>query len=365
MHLETLWPPLDTIRQALQGTADDAPFQQWDRSAVDDTPHDPTAAARLDPMLADLIQRRQRARALGLDHQPWQAGWIVSVVDGSGHRLHALLDRRLRAEGVWRGWLAVAETAWAGASDVLLEPADDPFDPAAGVIQTWNPVRLREPAGRGTCMVLGRLGTARLDAVRSVAAEHESGPAWDIPSQPGTIALRTTAGGHAVLTGTPLAAQDDPRQPYRELFAERARAFSAETDAQPRSQSRREQPAARDRDSAPWWSAIRRWFASDWLVRPAFAVLCVFVIGRVLLPAAGNWDDEVRFRSTATGEPTITVRWQPGVDADSALELLAHVEGRVLAPTPDGSGWLIEVDDAAQAQQLLEHSPLVREALLP
>ena len=67
----------------------------------------------------------------------------------------------------WLGWLVAAETDYATDRDVLLEPVDEPFDPLAGMVQTWNPLAVDIRQGS---RVLAQLSKNRLAAIREVAS---------------------------------------------------------------------------------------------------------------------------------------------------------------------------------------------------
>jgi hypothetical protein len=73
--------------------------------------------------------------------------------------------------------------------------------------------------------VVGQLSPARLQAVRSLAADFavtEAPP--DIAPWPGRVASRTTSPGLRVTTGSPLADDTDDRHSYQELYFEAAEA---------------------------------------------------------------------------------------------------------------------------------------------
>jgi hypothetical protein len=82
--------------------------------------------------------------------------------------LCVLLDAPAEVPAVWHGWLLSAETDYAGWWDFVLQEQDAPFDPEAGMVQLWNPVRLYLPMA---ARVVGELSPARLQAVRTMAAD--------------------------------------------------------------------------------------------------------------------------------------------------------------------------------------------------
>jgi len=144
--------------------------------------------------------------------------------------------------GIWSGWLMSWETDYATDRDVLLEAADEPYDPLAAMVQTWNPVNIYLPA---TSAVLGELTADRLAAIREVAAG--AAPAANEPARPGRWVQCATAGGRLVLTGTPLAAGADPRQCYRNLYTQAAARYISAA-VKPASTAGTPQP--------PWWQRV-------------------------------------------------------------------------------------------------------------
>lgn len=361
-----LWPPIDEVRRALgfaverkrDDLAEDAPG--WANSVLSsDLPASSTADA-----LRSLAETRA-ALAARPPAEHWQPGDIVAVTGPGGLTLGVVLDdaqQKASASGTpsWRGWLAVAETDWAGAGDVLLEPGDEPFDPAAGVVQTWNRVRLREC---GAVPLMGQLSAARLASLRAVQDEgaDSTEKGSSIAPRPGHIGLRSV-NGFTVLTGTPLGS-NDPRASYRALYQEAARqlaplAATERTGAVP---------------AAPWHRRIARWLNPSGTGRLALAgagalVLALAVRGLYpALPPSAPTDDEVLFRSPADPGATFTlsVRWRDGADADAIAHLLRSFGGTVVG-SPNAAGrWQLQVPDLTVAQRTLLASPLVAEVVGP
>jgi hypothetical protein len=200
----SLWPPLKQIEAALLSGGFEYSFGSSPTSAQGVL--DPQGQAGADAEAANALASQESTTSLVQQEEcTWAAGEIVHIVD-SGVRASILLDHRIQDQR-WLGWVAASETSWASAFDVLLEPQDEPFDPMAGVIQTWNPVEVEwKPSVRHD--VLAQLSTERMNSIRAVAKEATSGLLLNIPAQPGVIALRTAASAYMVLTGTPLGARD-------------------------------------------------------------------------------------------------------------------------------------------------------------
>jgi hypothetical protein len=186
---------------------------------------DGATAPAMPAWLRERIEQRCRARDAGFPSQPapGQIRAIEQVVGPNGpldwdlpRPLAVCLDGPYpERRDIWYGWLVSPETDYATYWDVLLEEADGPRDPLAGMIQLWNPVYCYLPS---TGRVLAQLSSERLAAVRAVAAEFLSGEAPAIASRPGYIAVRQTLGRHSVTTGTPLSNESDPRWHYRTLY---------------------------------------------------------------------------------------------------------------------------------------------------
>lgn len=357
-----LWPPLSFIRSAFErGAPDPAPDQ------VVALPGAAGAAAAAPPRgpLEDLLlpltelARRREAVARRAFPARWAPGRLLSVVH-DGRLLGVLLDRRIDGER-WQGWMAAGEADWAGAFDVLLEPGDEPFEPLFGVVQAWNPVTLT-PAPQLCARVLGELSATRLAAVRAVHDEWAAQQPPAIAPAPGQIALRTVGGVFSVLSGTPLGA-DDPRMDYQALYRDAAahlgaapQAAAAEPHGAPGS--------ARTALAGGWGARLRGWFAADWLVRPAFAVLALVVAvqGTGLLHRS-NDEEGVRFRSVpvapAPAPAELAVQWKPGVGLDAAAGALRAASAE-FAGGPDAVGvWRVKAADPEAARAALQASPLV------
>lgn len=119
----------------------------------------------------------------------------------------------------WSGWIAAPEVDYAGFFDVLLEADDVPFDPQAGMVQTWNPTNLLVPPN---APLLALLSPERLKALKAVSSEAASNNTQGYPSAPGRVGLRKTSTFQSVLTGTPLGGNNDPRHRYQAMYRELA-----------------------------------------------------------------------------------------------------------------------------------------------
>ena len=372
MHTD-LWPPLSVIRSAFEGTVPAAPGAPG-REAVVAMPgiasrsaaEPPRAVLDLVLPLSELARRREAVAQRAFNAR-WAPGRLISVVV-EGRLLGVLLDRCIHGQ-LWQGWMAAGEADWAGAYDVLLEPDDEPFEPAFGLIQAWNVLTL-EPSPQLCARVLGEVSATRLAAIRAVHDEWAAQAPLAIAPEPGRIALRTVGGVFPVLCGTPLR-DEDPRAEYQAIYRDAASQLA--TALQPGSSTTSVAPGAlgavpKPRPERGWWGSIRRWFGAEGWVRPAFAVLAlVVVVQNVGLPGRRDAEnDEVRFRGVPTvpeaAPANLVVRWKEGVRIDEADRLLQAVQAEVVGGPGPNSVWRLRAADPVGGLAVLAASPLVESA---
>lgn len=209
-----------------------ADLERAESEEDDEIPGEAIEVPPMPPKLRALIRRRVAARNAAFDPIP-QAGQIVRIDAVRGpdglletidlpQPLAVLLAEPTAIDRVWSGWLVATETDYAGPDDVLLGPEDEPCDPLARTIQTWNPVRVYLPS---VSRVLAQLTPERLAAVRALAATRTAPTASAAdPARPGRVVSRQ-AGSYSVLTGAPLGDDDDPRRAYRNLYARAVQTF--------------------------------------------------------------------------------------------------------------------------------------------
>jgi hypothetical protein len=372
MHTD-LWPPLSVIRSAFEGTVSTVPSALGGEAVVAmpgavarTVAEPPWAVLDLVLPLSELARRREAVAQRAFNAR-WAPGRLISVVV-EGRLIGVLLDRCIHGQ-LWQGWMAAGEADWAGAYDVLLEPDDEPFEPAFGLIQAWNVLTL-EPSPQLCARVLGEVSATRLAAIRAVHDEWAAQVPLAIAPEPGRIALRTVGGVFSVLCGTPLC-EEDPRAEYQAIYRDAASQLS--TALQPGSSSSSVAPTApratpQPRPEGGWWGSIRRWFGAEGWVRPAFAVLAlVVVVQNVGLPGGRPAEDEeVRFRAVpaapAAAPANLVVRWKDGVRIDEAGRLLQSIPAEVVGAPGIQGAWRLRVSDPVQAQAVLAASPLVQSA---
>ena len=230
-HGETSSAIADAVRRSPE-------WEEYQSDIQDDRTAKPDEKTRYPPptipdQIRDLIRRRVAAASLASLPLP-AAGQIIAIDKIVTPRpaeldaimmvpLHVLLDEPGEAPAVWHGWLVSAETDYASWWDFVLQEQDAPFDPEAAMVQLWNPVRLYLPMAT---RVVGRLAPARLQAVRSLAADFavSEAPA-DVVVWPGRAASRATSAGLRVTTGSPLGDERDARHRYQQLYFEAAEAI--------------------------------------------------------------------------------------------------------------------------------------------
>lgn len=377
-----LWPPLSVIRNAFETGGAAVPDASAPEAAAGvatvampgtTPPATPQAAPAAAPALQDLLlpltelaRRREAVAQRGFTAR-WAPGRLLSVLH-EGRLLGVLLDRCIHGD-LWQGWMAAGEADWASAFDVLLEPDDEPFEPAFGLIQAWNVLTL-EPGPQLCARVLGEVSATRLAAIRAVHDEWAAQKALPIAPEPGRIALRTVGGVFSVLSGTPLGVRD-PRADYQALYRTVGLQLgSALTPASGAAPAAPVSPRARpqERPEGGWWGSIRRWFGTDGWMRPAFAVLALWVVVQNvgLLSGRGSEEDEVRFRNVPTApaaaQANLVVRWKDGVRVDEADRLLRTMSAEVVGGPGTNGVWRLRVDDPVGGLSMLAASPLVESA---
>jgi len=224
--------------------------------------------------LTELIEQRHAVRTATYSPGP-AAGQGVVVAhtlrevdsDAEGPRpLVVLLNEPAPEPNVWHGWVAAPEASYAGFWDFLLqEAADHPFDPAAAMVQVWNPVYVRFDAAP---IVVAELKPKRLAALRALAHEFSRGlsaPARVAP-RPGAVWQRLVS-EHQVFTGTPFGDADDPRWEYQEIYLRAAEIVRAQLSA---AHSEPESPVAHLARRIREWAATsgQSWTPVDVVAEP-------------------------------------------------------------------------------------------------
>jgi hypothetical protein len=209
--MRSLWPSIEAIQSNLQAAAI-TPLHFPDKDDIAAVEHADTTCDDMPAFLRDKIRKRVSSRMAQFDTQPGAGQiWRFDGKQDNAAPLCVLLDHP-QDEYCWQGWLAAAETDYATDRDVLLEPRDEPFDPLAGMVQTWNRVTVDIRKGS---LVLAQLDEHRLAAIREVAnGQCESGGG----ARPGFIAPLKTNCGATVLAGTRITHPEDPRRRYQSLY---------------------------------------------------------------------------------------------------------------------------------------------------
>ena len=270
-----------------------------------------------------------------------------------GHALTCLLDEP-EQKNRWRCFVVSPECDWAGRYDVLLEPEDEPFHPICGMVQAWHQVLL-EPDSQAR--ILGELSAQRMAAIRAVRDEYHhslsaTGPAALSVPRPGMIALRAL-GTHTVLTGSALAA-NDPRRHYQALYRDHVRSLMQAQKVVLASPA----PTVKTLSSFGWIKKVHDWFSADWLIRPAFALLCLSFAVQLLMPENTPPDSDIRFRGAAHGN-TLTVYWRQEASSRAITQVL-HETGASIVHGPNARrGYILQSADAARLSAKLQASGLV------
>lgn len=222
-----LYPPLHQLRSDLFG--EEAPALGGDGrqdTTLDDV--DDAAGAVMPAHLFELVRLRNAVRAA---HPPMRpaAGQVrrldrIPGPDGRllGRSCAVLLRASLNGKR-WSGWIVAQEVDYAGERDLVLQDSDGLIAPEAGMVQTWNPVELTL---HGDEPILGQLGPTSLGAVMLLADAMPSGDAFVAP-RPGRLGAWNIAPELAIVSGTPLGPNDDPRHEYQLLYQRLAQELGA------------------------------------------------------------------------------------------------------------------------------------------
>jgi hypothetical protein len=276
--MRELWPPLSLIEERLSRTDGTSVAQAASKGALTTATDDHVRSPEtLSALVGERIRQIDAARLLRVDQL--RPGLIV-LVDTAAICLNRPTGT---TEASWAGWIAAPDTEYATAADVLLEPDDEPFDPFAAMVQTWNPVKISLPKNP---RVLAMLTTARLDILRAVAAEEGRSTQEDA-AHPGFVFLRGTDSGQPVLTGTPLGGQDDPRHAYQNLYLE----FVSTLRSAPAAQA----------DGASFWQRIGDWIGHH---RPqAYGMAVTAIVAGVVVGLLRETDSDSSSRAVVAQAP--------------------------------------------------------------
>jgi hypothetical protein len=364
-----LWPPIEEIEAALTRT----PALAELASETDLLPEDAPEVANTSPMpdlIADAIRRRVAANQLPASAPA--AGLVVALdairqPDGREvrrltRRVAFVLDAPTDLPNVWRGWLAGPETDYASLSDLLLQPEDEPFDPLAGIIQTWNSTQAWLP---DEVEPLCRLSAERLADVRFLAAEADR-PAYIGKPTPGRMLVRVLPNGRQLLTGSPLGSSDDPRWAYRALYRNlAAELLGARANEMPTSTSK---PAVRQTTGKGW--AAR--FAKPQLAMAAMVMLAISAVANMVLLQQRDQlsEDYAQYRSAGGPTkkvPSLEVRFREHATEKDIRALLLDIRGEFVG----GPGQLgiyrigLAEGNLEEATRILRASLLVESVRIP
>ncbi|MDA8416722.1 MAG: hypothetical protein M0Z78_06615 [Betaproteobacteria bacterium] len=314
--MRSLWPPMEVIANKLQGGTD-YPVHFLDGEEFAGTTE--TGNAEMPQFIRDKVRMRVASRMAQFDALPI-AGQIWRF-DGNQNNvapLCVLLDRP-QDEYHWQGWLVSPETDYATYQDVLLEPRDEPFDPLASMVQTWNSVTVDIRKGS---RILAQLVAGRMDAIREVASGHcdKGGGA-----RPGFVAPLMTQSGATVLAGTRIVHVDDPRRSYQELCRSTARSLQNQ-----------EGRASEEGSSVP---SRRLWIQVGWSLAASIMLAQTAIIANLMRgePEKVMPKQATEFRSAPKIHPRyayLDVNFKPDAREIDIRKLLTRIKAIVV----DGPG---------------------------
>lgn len=225
--IRPLWPAFTLIKEefsdflGLDMEQDDEVEELFETSEFDDVDFvdmavDDGEQVPVPIIVQELSRRRVAARGLQKDSIPKTGKiFLINQANGASISIGVMLLDKL-AGHIWSGFVVAPDTDYAGSWDVLLEQGtDEPFDPLAGMVQTWNCVRVDV---QQIDRVIAQLNDERVQAIRAVRNEYTSGE-HNVAREcvhPGKVALRVV-NDFDVLTGSYLG-EADPRKEYRKLY---------------------------------------------------------------------------------------------------------------------------------------------------
>lgn len=316
----------EKIAQAVKASPEWADYHASEESTktedadIEAQPHDPPEHIK------ELIRRRVAASRMRFSPSPKsgqvvevrkvvtpteseQLDWVIQAP------LYVLLDRPGETSELWQGWLVSADTDYASTWDFVLQEQDAPFDPEAGMVQVWNPVRLYLPmAGR----VVAELQPERLNAVRAMAADFLLSDEPQDDPWPGRVSVRETSTALKVATGSPIGGTDDPRHRYQNMYH-----YAAEAVREPANLALAKagvfEWVPEKEDNGSLVEAVKRWIKGlvEWIRDmpssmtttwgPALAFALVLMIGiAMMVPMHENPVDEAStFRGSGDSQVVI------------------------------------------------------------
>lgn len=325
--MKKLWPSIEVIETNLFGASAD--IQAFPGKEVNTGTEADTGTETIPEMPAFLrhkIHQRVSSREANFDTTP--APGQVWRFDGTPEActpLCVLLDKPAES-GQWQGYAVAPETDYATDRDVLLEPQDEPFDPLAGMVQTWNPVTV--DIGKAS-RVLAQLTEARLDAIREVAqGQYENAG----NARPGYVAPLKTRSGATVLAGTPATHPEDPRRQYQTLYRKAVQRPGILTHTQPRQHS----------NVISFLNRQRIWRNVGWSLAASIVLAQAAIIANLMRAQPGTSVEEQINRASeyrATPQPAVDhayleVYFKPDAKEVDIRKLLTRLDATIV----DGPG---------------------------
>lgn len=354
--MKTLSPPLSTISASLSGDSTrehadlaDAPetVELADVAPLDWQAIPVTEAVR------SSIASHVAARDIPRNVAPQQGDIVlVSRIGDGGDKssrdlgavVGVLLNERVGADA-WQGFIVAGEIEYVGEFDVLIEEGDEPVDPAACFIQTWNPVSVWPEA---RVRRLGRVSASRLMAVIEVSHESIHGKAQGaLPMSLTRIGMRQLASGASVVAGTSVGGRADPRREYQSLYRALAIELTADT-------KRRLDAALQARPLKPTVPSNRL----KWLWPTLTGVAFTIVIGQGLLlmnQTQPVWTESYRSitgppKSTTNPTHAVRVAFKPGASYEAIAKALRDVGAQFISG-PDDNGEVMLAVPAGRARE--------------
>jgi hypothetical protein len=333
--MRSLWPPIEVIASNLQPGNEPALHFHSQTGAGSESDAD-AVTSDMPAFILDKVRKRVASRSAKFDTYP-KSGQIWRF---DGHPddlipLCVLIDHEL-GNHRWSGWITAPEVDYACNKDVLLEPKDEPFDPLAAMVQTWNPV---EVDIRKASRVLAELSPDRLDAIRELVSNRgeEGGGA-----RPGFVAPLKMPSGASLLSGTRITHPEDPRNKYQALYLAAARALESQLGTSKIIQL----PKRRD--------TMRK---AGWAIAASVILAQAVIIANVMQspPAIVGSSEDLEYRAIpkqSDGAITIEVFFKSDVREIEIRKLLTMLNARIVDGPGDFGQYRLQVKEKTSQEAI-------------
>lgn len=352
--MANLWPPLSVIESDLAEAVAETSSPPACKETIDEVGAKTHTTAIMPDFMQAMVARKVAAQSAEFAETP-TAGQVRAtsqIIDAEGkpgkrlNKPYAILLDQNESGDVWRGWMVASETDYASYWDMLLDDRDLPFDPLAGMVQIWNPVRCRLPADSRP---IAQLSAERLEAVRDLARDFGTPQSIDDTPRPGFVAPRHASSGAVVLAGTLLGDAHDLRRAYQTLYLELAQEISRAVQPSNVSVLKPKKPLL--------------WMKPALAIAATVLLVQGIVIQQLLGPHAPGLPSEDLTRGLVVPQDKllINVYFKPTAQEMQIRKLLNDVKGRIVSGPGEHGEYqiLIAKEQSEQTIDTMSHSEIV------